>query len=157
MKLPLVAGINRRRHRPAVVFPQPLSPTRPSVSPRLHVETNPVHGFDITDGALEDPFLDREVFSEVVHLKQFHFFKYSVSARFSPPLPSNGWGPLVENRFLLSLLRIWNFMIYTFLSWLSLCGASIAQRVYLLSVMFALIISSSGICSHSGIRSGQRG
>ena len=41
----------------------------------LDIETDPVYGFHVADGALKDPFLYREVFSEVIYLKQFcHFF-----------------------------------------------------------------------------------
>ena len=52
----------------------------------IHVETDPIYRFDIADGALEDPFLDREVFSEVVYLKQFfHFLIIGFLLRFFPP------------------------------------------------------------------------
>ena len=66
MILPLVGSVSLMSVRDSVVFPQPDSPTRPSVSPALHREVDAVHRVDLADGALEKSGLDREVLDEVL-------------------------------------------------------------------------------------------
>ena len=67
---PLVALCRRRMVRPVVVLPQPLSPTRPKVSPLLIVEADAVDRLDVADLAAEDAAQDREVGLQVLHLEQ---------------------------------------------------------------------------------------
>ena len=50
--------------RPSVVFPQPDSPTTPSVSPLADREVDTVHGPDVADRVSEDSGLDRKVLDE---------------------------------------------------------------------------------------------
>ena len=51
--LPAVASVRRKITRPAVVLPEPDSPTSPSVSPRRIVEVDAVDGFDVADLPLQ--------------------------------------------------------------------------------------------------------
>ena len=53
-RCPPVGCSSRSIARPAVDLPDPLSPTRPRVSPAWIVEVDPVDRLDLTDGALED-------------------------------------------------------------------------------------------------------
>ncbi len=50
---PLVCGSRRRMTRPIVVFPEPDSPTKPSVSPALIPKSHPVDRFNVADMAFE--------------------------------------------------------------------------------------------------------
>ena len=65
---PLVGSIARRRHREVVVLPQPLSPTRPRVSPVLMSKLTSSTGLDHPDGALQKASLDREVLGQIPDL-----------------------------------------------------------------------------------------
>ena len=68
---PAVGRSSRRMQRPVVVLPQPLSPTRPSVSPRLIVKSTPSTAFTSPILRLQhDALGDREVHGEAAHLEQ---------------------------------------------------------------------------------------
>ena len=57
--------------RAVVLLPQPVSPTIPSVSPRLHLEADAVDGLHGADLCLmRIPLRDREVLDEVADLDQ---------------------------------------------------------------------------------------
>ena len=66
MIVPAVGSSSFMIVRPSVVFPQPDSPTTPSVSPRANREVDPVHCPDLPDRVLEDARLDREVLYETL-------------------------------------------------------------------------------------------
>ncbi len=65
--LPAVASASRRMTRPAVVLPEPDSPTSPSVSPRRISKSIAVDRLDVGDVALQDAGGDREVLAQVAH------------------------------------------------------------------------------------------
>ena len=46
---------------PSVVLPEPLSPTTPSVWPRVHPQIDAVDRLDVADGAAQQAALDREI------------------------------------------------------------------------------------------------
>ena len=62
---PAVGGMRSSSIRPVVDLPQPDSPTRPRVSPRLTCERHAGHGGHDPDGAPEHAAADREVLDEV--------------------------------------------------------------------------------------------
>ena len=58
-------------HRPVVDFPEPDSPTSPSVLPGRDVEADAVDRVDVSTRPLdEEPALDREALDEVAHLEE---------------------------------------------------------------------------------------
>ena len=62
---PAVGRSSRRMQRPVVVLPQPLSPTRPSVSPRRDGEVDAVDRLHLADLARADDALgDREMHAQ---------------------------------------------------------------------------------------------
>ena len=60
----------RRMQRDAVVLPQPLSPTSPSVSPSLTVKLDIVDGAHMADDALQEALGDGEEFLQAAHVEQ---------------------------------------------------------------------------------------
>ena len=67
---PAVGSIRRRISRPTVVLPQPDSPTRPRLSPRLILRSTPSTAFTCGHRALEDAALDREVLDQAADLDE---------------------------------------------------------------------------------------
>ena len=63
------AGISRRMALPAVVLPQPDSPTSASVRPARDGERNAVDRLDMADHALEQARADRKMHFQVAHLR----------------------------------------------------------------------------------------
>src|SRR5262249_33642278 len=57
LTVPAVGSISRRMQRPVVVFPQPLSPTRPSTSPGATVNETPSTAFTWPTTRGNRPFL----------------------------------------------------------------------------------------------------
>ncbi len=66
MIVPLVGSTSLMIVRESVVFPQPDSPTRPSVSPAFERQVDAVDRVDVTDRALEQAGADREVLDEIL-------------------------------------------------------------------------------------------
>ena len=66
----LVGSMARRMQRAVVVLPQPLSPTRPSVSPSLHSEAHVVHSAHMAGDAAEHALRDREELAQPANVEQ---------------------------------------------------------------------------------------
>ena len=60
----------RRMQRAVVVLPQPLSPTRPSVSPFVDVEVDAVDGADVAHRPLQEALPDRKELLQPVTSQQ---------------------------------------------------------------------------------------
>ena len=60
----------RRMQRAVVVLPQPLSPTRPSVSPSCTVKLDVVDRAHMADDAAEHALGDREELPQSAHVEQ---------------------------------------------------------------------------------------
>ena len=67
---PAVGSISLMIVRPSVVFPQPDSPTTPSVSPARTLRIDAVDRTHLPDGVLEDAGLDREVLDEALDAEE---------------------------------------------------------------------------------------
>ena len=71
---PAVGSYSCKMARPVVDLPQPLSPTRPSVSPLKTVERDAVYSLDITHMPLkDDPLGDGEIHLEILDTDE-HLF-----------------------------------------------------------------------------------
>ena len=67
---PSVGSTTLRMHREVVVFPHPLSPTSPRVSPSLMLKVTSSTRAYIADLPLQEPFFYGEVLAEAVDLEQ---------------------------------------------------------------------------------------
>ena len=65
-----MGAMARRMQREVVVLPQPLSPTRPSVSPSLTKKLTSSTARTLPIVLREEPLLDREVLAEVPHFQE---------------------------------------------------------------------------------------
>ena len=81
--------------RPAVVLPEPDSPTRPTTSPVSILKDDVVDSLDVADHAGEDAALNGEVIFELVDFQQ-------VAVR----LAFCGWLPLRLNRSCVAVMRV---------------------------------------------------
>ena len=68
--------------RPSVVFPQPDSPTTPSVSPGANAEVDAVDRAHLSDGVAEEARLDREVLDEAVDAEEVASVRRAIARRF---------------------------------------------------------------------------
>ena len=76
--LPAVGCSSRTIARPVVLLPQPLSPTKPGVSPPSYIKRYAVNGLDIPNMSRKnDATVDREIDFQIVYAKE-NFFRIVV-------------------------------------------------------------------------------